>query len=630
MAEPVIAPLAAFGLAMTILNIFLSTIRTMRERWSEIKDYEEMIGDSKRVLFISVKTYGLWLKIWGHSDEQEYDKVFGVSGWDEIKRCKGRIEGLAHKTADLISLKIKPPATIGTASIRTSPRSVYRLKWRRLRVFIFNHSRNTESELRGTTEMAQLDDNRGRATVADEQTWSAFIEHINNEISRRPDGEVVEQSPQAWETLLDRLRSSNLCPSERTIRRIMGVFGRNVNIRTSLSELENAVKGLAELTKVGLAEMGHTFSDVTRRMEAKAIKNTVTFRHVAQELQRAVRAHNDNTRDPDLSQWFLSLRYLNLEEISNDAAALIFDRCDFSFVVKLAKTKAEEVRLRRVQGRLQGPNVGLSPPPKSLKDALREFQSDGSVRVVLPESNDLFMLSATRTPPQLVTKDWLTLLAECDADNQMWKVSKLARARFALDLSCWIILLWETEWFNRLCPCAFRCALFPDFDIFDIEEVGMKDKVRRYRQEHIYAPRSSPGVAAQHQRHHCRNTALNDRLYYFGILLSELVLGRTILLTSDSEPVDDILWEVRSYSVVKDVIDFCFSRSQDEEWQLQQSAQERLSQFIKSVFQPLLKYYEVVDKRFEGDPENHRIFARFVDLPQDHSTKDFQGAVPSL
>jgi len=72
MPEPVIAPLAAFGLSMTVLIFFLSTIRTMHERWSEFKDCKDMIGDSKRVLFISVRTYGLWLRIWGRRDEQIY------------------------------------------------------------------------------------------------------------------------------------------------------------------------------------------------------------------------------------------------------------------------------------------------------------------------------------------------------------------------------------------------------------------------------------------------------------------------------------------------------------------------------------------------------------------------------
>ena len=68
----------------------------MHERWGEISDYKDMIVDSKLVLFVSLETYSLWLKIWGHRNEQGYHKLFGAPGWAEIERYKRRIEDLAR------------------------------------------------------------------------------------------------------------------------------------------------------------------------------------------------------------------------------------------------------------------------------------------------------------------------------------------------------------------------------------------------------------------------------------------------------------------------------------------------------------------------------------------------------
>ena len=159
-----------------------------------------------------------------------------------------------------------------------------------------------------------------------------------------------------------------------------------------------------------------------------------------------------------------------------------------------------------------------------------------------------------------------------------------------------------------------------------------------YRQEYIYACRSHLGTAPPQEGHHpCRGeTAVSDRLHHFGVLLSELVLGQTISLTSD--PVDDlanpvctynytdILSAVRNYSIAKDAIDFCFSQRSDSQWVLdnQHYAKDRLDQFIKRVFEPMLDYYQVVHKRFQGDPgRNHKLFLEYVGQFQDDTYENF-------
>jgi len=175
MPEPVIGPLAAFGLSITILNFFLSTIRSMHERWGEINDYNGMIDDSKRGLFISVGTYGLWLKTWGHRNEQRYHKLFGASGWAEIERCKRRIEDLARQTADLVSLKVKPPANpepaTDGAGNRASSRTRLFFRW------AFELRRQRRRSHAATEGREQLGNSVvDPVTAEDEHAWEAFVE----------------------------------------------------------------------------------------------------------------------------------------------------------------------------------------------------------------------------------------------------------------------------------------------------------------------------------------------------------------------------------------------------------------------------------------------------------------------
>jgi len=88
---------------------------------------------------------------------------------------------------------------------------------------------------------------------------------------------------------------------------------------------------------------------------------------------------------------------------------------------------------------------------------------------------------------------------------------------------------------------------------------------------------------APQQVHPCRgDTTSSNRLYHFGVLLSELVLGQTISPPSDvvngtmgpdttSYSSADILLAVNTHPMAKDAIDFCFSRSSDSHWTVDDS-----------------------------------------------------------
>lgn len=59
MAEPVITPLAAFRLSMAILNFFISTIQNLHKKYHEIKEYQQILHNLGRDLFVRARSYDL-------------------------------------------------------------------------------------------------------------------------------------------------------------------------------------------------------------------------------------------------------------------------------------------------------------------------------------------------------------------------------------------------------------------------------------------------------------------------------------------------------------------------------------------------------------------------------------------
>ncbi|UNI21697.1 hypothetical protein JDV02_007665 [Purpureocillium takamizusanense] len=107
----------------------------------------------------------------------------------------------------------------------------------------------------------------------------------------------------------------------------------------------------------------------------------------------------------------------------------------------------------------------------------------------------VYQLDWADPPPELLMKDWRTLLGACAGSQAVRKALELERAHFALGLTLWFILLWETEWFGHVCSCAFRCVLFAP-DAAGQEDSGVEgasaddaggEAEARYRREHVYA-----------------------------------------------------------------------------------------------------------------------------------------------
>lgn len=81
MPDPVITPLAAFGLAMTILNFLLNTIKSLHERGFEIRDFDSIIQTYINTIRSCRAKYTTWKDIW---DGQYHLRVLGVDGSKEV------------------------------------------------------------------------------------------------------------------------------------------------------------------------------------------------------------------------------------------------------------------------------------------------------------------------------------------------------------------------------------------------------------------------------------------------------------------------------------------------------------------------------------------------------------------
>ncbi|KAH7233830.1 uncharacterized protein BKA55DRAFT_679820 [Fusarium redolens] len=647
MPEPVITPLAAFGLSLTILNFFISTIENLLGKYREIKDYQQMLGDLRRDLFVSARSYDLWLDIWG-SNEQSYEKVFGID-WPEIKKTKQRIESLVRDTAKLLCLDTPLPPSpsqeskVSTASTtlhgheaptpnQTSPTPGSATNDCKSKLGLFSRisQRPTGSKAKTTANDGPI----ALELEADKQQgWKSFTKSLSEALSKQPDHAMVDQAAKksSWDKLMENV--SNLVPGEEEMRRILGIFGWNKVLKATVSDLEKALKSLTEHTKIAIESQGHR-PVPTERHKVTAIEDAIDFRDIARTLEPIVRGQIIGSTG--VSKWFLELKYPDGVSDGSAAARRIFKECDFSFVATLAipdgPDKTHEVKMTRLKGRLVDE---ANAPNMSLESAMTMFQQPS--KLTFKSGDTVFKLQTTKTSPTLITQDWRVLLTECGTKSDVRKALELTRARFALGLTLWMILLWESDWFTHVCACAFKCVLFPSSGCTGERETQYEDEdqVENHmnRHEHIYNPTwpqlTCPPTLPIHQNlaiplasetnivPSCRGrTELKDRLYHFGILLSELVLGQPIDLTSDVnhipntrtkgrprrrfEASDEILDEVKSPKV-RDAIYFCFTQDMVQMWTDKDKnyAPGRLNRFIEEVLKPVIEYHDVVKKNFK-------------------------------
>ncbi|KAF9760606.1 hypothetical protein IL306_004245 [Fusarium sp. DS 682] len=393
----------------------------------------------------------------------------------------------------------------------------------------------------------------------------------------------------SWDKLVKGL--SNLVPGQEGMLCILGIFGRNKVLKTNVSNLEKALKSLIELTKIAVESQGHG-PVPTERHKVTAIEDAIKFREIARTLEKIICGQTIG-RSTGVPKWFLELKGPDCMSNGSAAARTIFKECDFSFVTTLAirdgTEKTHEVKMTRLEGRLVDEANEAKAPNMSLESAMAMFQQPSTS--TFKSGDAVFKLKTTNTSLTLIPQNWHVLLTECSTK------SGSAGER-------------ETQ---------------------DEDEDQVEDLMRRH--EYIYNPiclqLTRPPTLSFHQDPaiplasetnivpSCRGrTELKDRLYHFGILLSELVLGQPIDLTSDVnyipntrtkgrptgrfEASDEILDEVKSPKV-RDAIYFCFTQEMVQMWTDKDKnyAPGRLNRFIEEVLKPVIEYHDVVKKNFK-------------------------------
>lgn len=633
MPDPVITPLAAFGLASAILSHLISTAQNLHGKYHEIKDFPEIFRRYGRTVHICLQSYRLWLRLWHRPDEGSYNDLFGETGWGVIKDCRQDVEKLILQTADILCFRVPltprmgeaPEATARPSTMRRPPSIVKSLL--NLPTRFINHVKKPKATRDLTDVPVGLE-------PGDPRDWKKFTDDLEGAI---------------WTHK----------PEELVFKRIIGVLGPNQQLKNKVSDLEKAVDSLEKQTAKAFQIMGHG-PEPKNPDEVEAAENVIRFRAVARDLVGLIRAHN--TRDGDNPAWFLELQFPNGASDGSGAMAQIIKDCSISFVARAmlpnGSTRTREIRMARLEGILKTED----PDTSELAVAIAEFHTKPAWTVSMPDqpNSPVFQLDWSESLPNLFTKDWRTLLGVCSEKGAVRKALELERARLALGLTLWFILLWETEWFGHVCSCAFRCVLFSNQAGDETRDSGAGaepgDHGEFCRQEHVYAtlqldPNSTTAsTPITHEAQalpqnpptaplaSCRGQAeLKDRLHHLGILLAELALAMPIHLTTDrgqirgqnspGRPIGQfrLYRDIRDHrdipAQLKGAIAFCFSEAGNERWttETRELAAQRLNGFLEGVVKPVKEYYDVVKNNFKEH------YARqFLEVAQDQQDDDYE------
>lgn len=636
MPDPVITPLAAFGLASAILGHLISTAQNLHGKYHEIKDFPDVLKRYGRTVNVCRQSYDLWRRLWHRPDETSYNDLFGEAGWAVIKGCRQDVESLIVQLAGILSLCVPLTPQTGEGSVATArPSPVKRML----------------SSVKSVLNYPARSINRSKKSEA------------NGDLNDVPDG-LEPDDHLKWQKFTGALEGSlsTYKPEELVFKRILGVLGPNQNLKNKVSDLEKAVDSLEKQTSKAFQIMGHGQAPKNPD-EVEAAENTITFRAVARDLVGLI--HAQSTRDGQKPAWFLELQFPNGARDGTGAVAQILKDCSISFVARAmvpdGSTRTREIKMARLKGILETED----PDTSELAVAMADFHTKPKWTVSMPNqpSSPVFQFDWSKSPPNLFTKDWRTLLGVCSGNEAVRKALELERARLALGLTLWFILLWETEWFGHVCSCAFRCVLYSYEDenerrdsVAGVEPGGHGESCR---QEHIYATlRLDPNSTAvarpvAHESQalqqsppaaplaSCRGQSeLKDKLYHLGILLAELALAEPIHLTSDlgqtsgsnspGRPIGkfsrarDIQNDTHIPRQLKGAIGFCFEEATKERWTAEDGglAAERLTGFLEDVVKPVKEYHDVVEKNFK---EHYaRQFLTFAQDYQDDDYEDFE------
>ena len=615
-------PVTIFSLSLAILNIFLNTIASVYDRVDQIITFKEKLKKFQRTLQDCSISFRLWRAIWEQEGAGEiiYEQLFNKDGWGAIKSSKLLVEHYLEALLGELCLTDGPSQTTSKTSGILPPVTKRNLKTR-LGSFSFRRRKSVggaPASKASSTEVALIEMPRGLQNPQF-QTWREFTASL---VSSK----------------------HHPTPDPSLIRRIIGILGPNQRLDKLFADLKEAVDQLHSLSTNHYRQMGHAKEQPNQREDVEPAIEKFNFWEVASTFSTDVLQHRDGLLE---SGWYLQLHFPVHVTDCNEVLAHTVSNCNIRFATNTkpqhGQLFAREVKLLQLKGALE-PNTRIET---HLKDALLTLYADGECDFATPSSR-YYQLKAFEKPA-LWIKNWRTLLAAGVVDPDIRKAFERERARLAFGFTVWMILLWETDWFTHICSCSFRSVHLAQRQLHDdhggpqanVRPENVYLAVKAFSEEPIgedNAPavdrglQQAPDPDAQPKEQACpRRSAPSDKLFLFGILLAELVLGEPIDLDEHNQVkgkwpnLPSLLWDLENIPGAFGAVKFCFDNAKDKRWietgsGLTVGQKERL---IENVLKPIKTYYTVFrDKK----PYNSITFnisdhedIGFVDMEPDRS-----------
>ena len=593
-------PLAIFSLSLAILNILLNTIASIYDKADQILTYKEKLKRFQRTLHDCSISFQLWRVIWERegATETTYRQLFSKGGWEAINSSKGFIEHYLEALRGELCLTVKPlkdadaALEINSQISGMSPSFMKRKRKKMLEIFSRKAGKPTG------------------ALPASEAPAAGTV------VMETPEG-LQPQQFQTWREFTDSLVSSEPqpTPDPSLIRRIIGILGPNQRLDKRFADLKEGVDQLHRLSTNHYKNMGHGKEQPKHMEDIEPVLEKFDFWEFASTFSTNVLRHSDKISD---SGWYLQLHFPKDITDCNDFLTHTVSNCNFWFATYTKPQQgpifAREVKLLQLKGALEP----MNKIETQLMDALTTLYADGECEFATP-SYKYYQLKAFEEPA-VWTKNWRNLLAAGVDDDDVRKSFEVERARLAFGFTLWMVLLWETDWFTHICSCSFRSIHLAERQLHDARGIRQADT----RQENVYfavkgfsddptgendasvangGSHSGPDSGTQPDEQTCpRRSAPSDKLFLFGILLAELLLGEPIDLDEQNQVggrwqnLQSLLWELEKVPGVFGAVKFCFDNAKDKRWikagsGLTVGQKEKL---IENILKPIKTYYTVV------------------------------------
>jgi hypothetical protein len=565
-------PLSAFSLSLVILNIFLNTIPQIVDKGDQIINLKERLQRHFRTLQDCQASFALWIGRWDRPHEKEaiLKETFGSQGWISIQERKADVLALLDHVRDYLCLtELLTDRPISTTSRRTF--SVFLRKFPHLfRTKLAPTRNSTKQDVLASTSLGH--------GINDAERWQKFVRSLEEE-SPRP------------------------TPDPSVTRRILGILYLNQHLDNKINDLDKELAKLHTFTSNRYALMGHGRTEPEPE-DVETTVDKIKFRKIAKKLLEC--STNRELVQLPATHWYLELRVPYKIERSGDLINQMIGDCAMYFTTVTRLTEVEPLTALEVKSTLlKGASILELKSLMTVSNTMRTFYKNSPEFLRISEVGILELRKTAE--PESCTHSWRKLLRVIETENDIRKFSQLARARTALGFALWIVLLWDTEWFKPICSCALQNVLHLEEQ--GQHEDGEDDTAKAHRNEPIYTTAHSRNHPPDF---HCdRNSGPKDKLYFFGIVLAELLLGKpTSLATGSSTPLRptgdfrsnmDILIALESLTgpgrPVKRAVQFCFDHATDPEWTTPTGAQyfKHTKLLVEKVLEPVRVYYELVN-----------------------------------